>query len=391
MRCWLAPLALLLTAALLIPADGQPAEKPNEPAKPNTLTPREITDGWLLLFDGETTFGWKIDGEAKVADGSLVLGGAKDTSATLTTQFGDFELSVEHRLEGRGHLNLEVSRAEGDVLMIEVISVINENSPKQQDWSYHKTRKDGKAVVTNTLRPDGIRLTSKSAFRSASGLVEIRAEARAGSKLTLRNLKLKPLGTKPLFNGKDLTGWKEFPGRKSKFTVTDQGELNVKDGPGDLQTEGQWADFVLQLDCISHGKHLNSGIFFRCLPGEYQQGYEAQIHNGYKDGDRTQPIDFGTGAIYRRQPARKVVSDDHVWFTMTVIAHDNHFATWVNGYQVTDWTDLRPAHKNARQGCTRAAGPISIQGHDPTTNLSFRNIRIAAMPKPAAKQEEAHR
>ena len=60
---------------------------------------------------------------------------------------------------------------------------------------------------------------------------------------------------KPLFNGKDLTGWKEFPGKKSKFTVTTEGWINLKDGPGDLQTEGQWADFVLQLECISNGKH----------------------------------------------------------------------------------------------------------------------------------------
>ena len=37
----------------------------DEKAKPNTLTPKEIEDGWILLFDGETTFGWKVDGEAK--------------------------------------------------------------------------------------------------------------------------------------------------------------------------------------------------------------------------------------------------------------------------------------------------------------------------------------
>jgi len=28
-------------------------------AGPNTLTPEEIRDGWLLLFDGETLFGWE--------------------------------------------------------------------------------------------------------------------------------------------------------------------------------------------------------------------------------------------------------------------------------------------------------------------------------------------
>ena len=69
-----------------------------EAAKPNTLTSNEIADGWIRLFDGETKFGWKIDGEAKVQDGQLVLGGgAKATKATLTTRLGDCELRFDHR------------------------------------------------------------------------------------------------------------------------------------------------------------------------------------------------------------------------------------------------------------------------------------------------------
>ena len=46
----------LLCAALLcftvVPTFGA------EEAKPNTLTKQEIADGWLLLFDGESAFGW---------------------------------------------------------------------------------------------------------------------------------------------------------------------------------------------------------------------------------------------------------------------------------------------------------------------------------------------
>src|SRR5262249_9764147 len=97
-------------------------------------------------------------------------------------------------------------------------------------------------------------------------------------------------------------------------------------------------------------------------------------------------VDFGTGAIYRRQPARKQMSKDNEWFTMTVVAQGRHFATWVNGVQVTDWTDNRPLKDNARNGCRLAKGPISIQGHARTTNLSFRNIRIAELPRAQDKQ-----
>src|SRR5439155_4422605 len=167
----------------------------------------------------------------------------------------------------------------------------------------------------------------------------------ADGRIELRNLKLRPLETRPLFNGKDLSGWKinaADPKRMmSKWEVTKDGELSLKNGPGDLVTEKEFDNFVLQLECKTNGKNLNSGVFFRCVPGQYQNGYEAQIHNGFKGDDRTKPVDFGTGAIYRRVPARKVVANDNEWFTMTVAADGKHFATWVNGYQTVDWTDDR--------------------------------------------------
>jgi len=195
-----------------------------------------------------------------------------------------------------------------------------------------------------------------------------------------RNVKLQPLSEKSIFNGKDLTGWKLLPGHPSVFTVPQPGVMNVKNGNGDLQSEAEYGDFTMQLDIYSNGDHLNSGVFFRAIPGDFWSGYEAQIRNQWNGDDRTKPVDFGTGAIYAQQAARKVVSSDREWFTMTIVAHGLHMATWVNGYQVTDYTDKRPPANSARQGSGVKAGVVSLQGHDPTTDLSFRNIRIAEMP-----------
>jgi hypothetical protein len=260
--------------------------------------------------------------------------------------------------------------------------------------------------------------------REKQGPAPVVFEAAKKDKFLIRNIKLKPLGLKSIFNGKDLTGWKEVKTNrtKSKFSVTDKGELNIKNGPGDIQTEGQWADFALQIEVFSNGPHLNSGVFFRCIPDKFWSGYEAQIRNEWvsdillKDGTkltgsytskgdevivrsgrnvkkvkkadikevidhRDKPIDFGTGAIYNRQAARKVVSSDKEWFTMTVIGHGKHLAVWVNGYQTADFSDKRKPSDNARQGAKTARGPVSLQGHDPTTDLSFRNIRIAELSK----------
>jgi hypothetical protein len=136
----------------------------------------------------------------------------------------------------------------------------------------------------------------------------------------------------------------------------------------------------MQLEIFSGGKFLNSGIFFRNIPGEFWQGYESQIQNGFFGSDRTKPIDCGTGGFYRRQNARRVVPNDFEWFNETLVVAGNHMAAWINGYQVSDWTDTREPNENPRNGLRLAPGTITIQGHDPTTNLSFRKLRISELP-----------
>ena len=42
-------------------------------AEPNTLGSEELADGWILLFDGQTDYGWKAGSKFnwKVADGVI--------------------------------------------------------------------------------------------------------------------------------------------------------------------------------------------------------------------------------------------------------------------------------------------------------------------------------
>jgi len=199
--------------------------------------------------------------------------------------------------------------------------------------------------------------------------------------VAFRNLKLKPLGLQPLFNGHDLTGWREYPHLKSRFTVTKEGELRVQDGRGQLESSALFGDFVVQLECRTNAAELNSGLFFRCVPGQEMLGYESQIHNGFRNGDRAQPVDCGTGGIFRRTSARIVAADDRAWFTKTINATGPDVAVWVNGYQVTQWTDDRAPDDNPRKGLRTAAGTLQLQGHDPTTDILFRNLRATELTK----------
>ncbi|VTS04286.1 3-keto-disaccharide hydrolase [Tuwongella immobilis] len=286
----------------------------------------------LQLLDGESTFGWTVSGTASLASGKLVLGPGKAVA--------------QH----------DIRLPKGEIVLV-----------------YSLPR--GTATADQQPLKVGDQLTQSWAF--AGG--KLRLTTGEDSQLSIHSLTYTPIAGQSLFDGKSLAGWTVFPDRKSKFTVTPEGWLNVIDGPGDLQTVGQWDDFLFQTECISNGQWLNSGIFFRAIPGQYQQGYEAQIRNQWVGNDRSKPFDFGTGAIYRRQPARKVVSTDKEWFTLTIVADGNHIATWVNGIQVADFTDSRATAANARQGSKTTAGILSIQGHDPTTDLSFRNLRVVPL------------
>ena len=84
----------------------------------------------------------------------------------------------------------------------------------------------------------------------------------------------------------------------------------------------------------------------------------------------------GPAGYFRRVDARRVNADDNQWFAKTIIAIGPHFAVWVNGYHVTDWTDQRKPHANPRKGLRLEPGTIMFQGHDPTTDVLMREIKV---------------
>jgi hypothetical protein len=322
--------------ALLLFATVATAAEPSKAA----LTQKEIDEGWIQLFDGESTFGWKVEGTAEVEKGKIAL--APNSKLTYPVHLPPGMFLVRY-------LDSTDSGA--------VVKAFGKEEP---------------LLVTSSggvgIMPNG----------NASGVIEITNGSKANANIV--RVLYRPGKPTALFNGKDLAGWKvhDEPRKNlSKFDVTPEGELRVTNGPGDLQTTGKYADFLLQFQCKTNGDGLNSGIFFRCIEGQYQNGYECQIQNAMVDNDPTKPKDFGTGAIYRRTPARKIVAKDKEWFNVTLVAHGDQFATWVNGYPVMQWKDERPADDNPRKGLRKAAGHLSIQGHDPTTDILFRKLQIA--------------
>jgi hypothetical protein len=319
----LEPQALTFTVQqdrILIVRDKTKAQPPEYGHR---LKPEDALEGWISLFDGKTTFGWK---NAKI-DRGLLEGGE------TTSTFGDFLLRAYIGKAGRitvGNKTIDVKRGE---MRREVV---------------------GKGPII---------------VREGTGVL---------------TLAIQPLGLKPLFNGEDLDRWQRIdrqniPEEKRPKWRVESGAIRATGGPGALEHPERFGDFVLQVDVKTLAEHANGGLFFRSRPGDVMNGYEAQIYNRMIDNDPAQPFKYSTGSLDDRQLARRVVSRDGVTFRMTVIAHGPHIATWVNGYQLVDWTDTRAPHDNPRQGLRVEPGTLQLQAHDPETDVEFRAINIAEL------------
>jgi hypothetical protein len=391
------------------PGDTSDESQPTKVAAPptsdpvaNSLSPTDVADGWIQLFDGETLFGWKANSELnwRVEDGALVADEGQPGLLQSTSRFADYELKCDFRVEQGGNSGIFLRSAftptdpAADCYELNICdshpqfksgSLVKRAQPKKEitadgEWHTFHVRAEGPRIVVHFDGEEILDYTDDTATPIRLGHIGLQMN---GGKAEFRNVFLKPLGMNPLFDGSILDGWRTVDGSQSEFAVVD-GTIHVTGGRGFLETEAVAKNFVLQFEAKTNGEKLNSGVFFRAMPGtekDPSNGYEFQIQNGFKDGDREKPEDFGTGAIFRRAPARKVVSNDRKWFTATLVADGPHFATWVNGYPVVDWTDTREPHENPREGLRLDAGHFSLQGHDPGTDLKFRNLKLVELPE----------
>jgi hypothetical protein len=394
-RSWLLPAALCVLSSTLISS---------EPA-PNTLSTAELSQGWILLWDGESSFGWEPSavGEWKGFDGSLHAASGNYTWLRNTTPFADFVLKAEVRMKAfetdsgifiraasagdptRTGCQININNMNKDFGNGSIVfrTKSNAGTLSANEWHRYEITADGDHI---TVSIDGSQVLDTHDRTAAVGYLGL--QYVKGDDVEFRNIKLRPLGLRALFNGENLDGWRkiERPDTKAppEWSVKD-GSIHVEKGPGGLETDETFADFVLQLEARANAKsenhHPNSGVFFRGDKSQFWSGYESQIRNEFKDGDRTRAVDYGTGGLYNRMQARRVVSSDNEFFFKTIAASGRHIAIWVNGVQVTAFDDPREEGMDTRRQARLAAGTISLQAHDPTTNLDFRNLRLVELPK----------
>src|SRR5258707_6035565 len=150
---------------------------------------------------------------------------------------------------------------------------------------------------------------------------------------------------KPLFNGKDLSGWKHVgPG---SMTVED-GLIHTHEGMGLLYwAAGPVHDCVIRVVFKMRDHNDNSGVFIRIpiepreewMPVNY--GYEVQIDNHPEDSNED---DYHvTGTLYSlTKPLAKPGKPGPEWNTMVITLDGPRTIVVLNHVTVTDYTEGQP-------------------------------------------------
>ena len=174
-------------------------------------------------------------------------------------------------------------------------------------------------------------------------------------------------GWLPLFDGQTLAGWRASE-NPATFRV-ENGAIVVHGPRAHLFYDGPvlnhaFRDFELRAEVMTR-PGANSGIYIRTAfqPADWpSQGYEVQVNNSHTDWRRT-------GSLYAVQDVREAERDDE-WFTVRVIVRGRRVQVTVDDRRTVDYTE--PADSATRL----TGGTIALQGHDPGSEVHYRNILV---------------
>jgi hypothetical protein len=192
----------------------------------------------------------------------------------------------------------------------------------------------------------------------------------------------------PMFNGKDLTGWKSNTAAEkqpdSVFSVKN-GELIVSGGRAHLFYVGKDGDakfknFEFKAK-VKTTAGSNSGIYFHTVyqdTGWPSAGYECQVNATHSDAKKTGGL-YAVADVMNNAPNK-----DDEWFDYAIKVDGNHIIVKINGKVTSDWTqpaDWDPA-KNlpGMPGRKLGEGTIALQGHDPKSTVYYKDLFIKPLP-----------
>ena len=239
---------------------------------------------------------------------------------------------------------------------------------------------------------------------SRSGLIAIQGHT---GEIAFRNIRIRELDSKSvmnqtspavnaneinLFNGHDLTGWRDYESGSTKITgwQVRNGEL-TKSGPqvADIRTEKMYENFILDFEW-KVGKDANSGVYYRVPYGLSQPGQgalEYQIIDKDFSKSQLKPEQrAGTiyGVVFSNGVAEKPTGQ---WNTGSIVARGNEIQHWLNGSLVASENTNSATWKDKISKISRfishpdvgkpKPGYIVIQGYE--GDISYRNMKIKVL------------
>ncbi|MEK0448173.1 MAG: hypothetical protein RL088_441, partial [Verrucomicrobiota bacterium] len=163
---------------------------------------------------------------------------------------------------------------------------------------------------------------------------------------------------KPLFNGKDLTGWVPVNIAPGTFSVKDGALITTGKPVGTIRTERMYENFIIELEWRHMTKGGNSGLFLwgdglPAIGSAYPRGIEVQIlDTGFNaagknewysvhgdvfhvNGAKMTPAGRISPNKMRSFPSEERIKASPEWNHYRVVANNGEISLSVNGKEVT--------------------------------------------------------
>ena len=369
----------------------------------------DVREKWCCLFDGMTFFGWRPQTEGPYAGGRFRI--ANETIISdkyhpgllyTTCQFGDSVISMEYQTEpdAEAFLLLRTSPSPRNINASCYAIVLNSRDPGQppgtilgrsknteasgenistslgwsknyQTWQKIETRFNNSRleIVINENPTPFLYVESPPLGYGYVGLLVTRGEAK------FCNILWRPGSSQALLDASPTEmSWTAKPPVELS-TVSHS--MQVNGGPGVIESKQEFDNFILQVDYTMKLIQRRSGIFFRCSPGLEQSGYLVAIQDAPTRQERDSLFGVDVGSFQGRKEARFIRPAEGQTHTLTLVAVDRHFQTWVDAVPVCEWSDKREkTNGSAKDGALLRKGPLQIWAPNAETYIQFKRIQI---------------
>ncbi len=266
---------------------------------------------WTSLFDGKTLNGWQIRGGGvySVDQGTILCLTGTGAYGWLCSEktYGDFVLEVDAKVEGTGNSGVQVrSRIDAKDLMTGYQFDLDRTRPssgrlydearrklmqdvplrpeargalKNDDWNTMRME-----CVGDRLRSwvNGVPIVDHRDAVDLDGLLALQVHSGKDTKIRFRNIRIQDLGKRkwePLWNGRDLTGWKTLGDADWK---TQDGALAgklQKRGYAALATATPLSEFTMRV-VFKSGVEGKAGLSFGAASPDSDAGSRIALLGG---------------------------------------------------------------------------------------------------------------